>query len=106
MLSYLVKGTVFTGLVALLLGLGVVFASTTEITHPVPSHVKVSVLPLQWSADVDFSGRVDFNDLLTVLARLNTSASSGERVDINHDGVVDVVDLAIVARYIGDDVQL
>ena len=106
MLTHFAKWSVFAAFGTLMLGLGVVLASTTEVTHPVQSHVNITVLRLQWSADVDFSGRVDFDDLAAVTARLCSPAYSGDRVGINQDGVVDVLDLAIVARYLGQDVQL
>ena len=91
---------------ALLLGLAITYASGTEVTHSLPGTVRVIVLPIQWSADIDLNGRVDRGDLVAVATRLNTAVAPGEREDINHDGAIDVLDLAIVARYLGEDVEL
>ena len=96
-----IKAALTIALFLLAIGLGAIHGGVSDITRPVPGRITVNVLSIQASADVDGNGRVDIGDLKEVSRKLNTSTTRRIREDINHDGVVDVVDLAIVARHFG-----
>ena len=85
------------------LGLGIPYAASASISRPVGGSVTINILPIQASADVDGNGIVDGQDLLAVARKLNTMPAGDAREDVNRDSVIDVIDLAIVARYSGQE---
>ena len=51
--------------------------------------------------DVDGNRIVDQRDLMAVNRRLDTPAAPGEPEDVNRDGIIDVLDVAVIARFLG-----
>ena len=86
-------------MLVLALGLGVAYPASATISKPVPGSITINLVTIEESADINRDGKVDQQDLLAVIRKLDTLAGLGLREDINHDGVVDVLDLAIVARF-------
>ena len=58
------------------------------------------------AADIDDNGKVDHKDLLAISRKLNTLPGGDALKDINNDGTVDVLDLAIAAQYFGWEAKL
>ena len=56
--------------------------------------------------DIDGNGKVDQRDLKLIARKLNAHPAGVIREDVNRDGIVDVVDLAIVAWHFGQDVRI
>ena len=82
----------------LFIGIGIGHANS--VFRDVPGGITINQLPISASADIDGDGRVGHEDLLAVASSLGRSPSVLAREDVNHDGLVDVVDLAIVGRYL------
>ena len=101
-----IRTPLIAALLALGLGLSSAYAASVEISRHVPAGLTINVLPIEASADVDGDSRVDRYDLIAVAKKLGTRPARGETADINHDGIIDVVDLAIVARYFGLEAQI
>ena len=87
-----------------LLVFSIASASTVRISKLVPGSVNINVISIQAMADVDGNGMVDGQDLLAVAGAIGTQPGDNPPADINRDGVVDVFDLALVARYFGQEV--
>ena len=87
-------------------GLGIQYASSAEISRSVPGRITINFLTIQASADIDGNGVVDHRGLMVMAAKLNTYPAGKSREDINHDGLIDVLDLAIVAQYFGQRVEI
>ena len=96
-----IRSAIIIALVVLAIGIGVVRAGVGQISRPVPGGVTINLLPPHASADIDGNGKIDAQDLLAITGKLNTLAVGDAREDTNHDGVIDVVDLAFVARFLG-----
>ena len=90
----------------LALGLGISYAGSSEIAKPVQGGVTIFAVPIQASADVNRDGIVNHLDLVDITRKLDTHIVGRAREDINHDRSIDVLDLSIVARYLGQEVQL
>ena len=88
------------------LPLGIAYAASGQISSPVQGGITINILPIQASADINGNGKVDHNDLLAVIKKLNSPPLGAAREDINHDGAIDVLDLTIVARYLGQVVEI
>ena len=107
-LGAIVKSLVFTvdgqPAMALVAGVAVAYAAAGEISRPVPGGMTISAVPIKASADVNRDLVVDRHDLMAVVRNMGSRPVSPVREDINHDGRIDVLDLAIVARYLGEEV--
>ncbi len=90
-------------LVLAALGMTISYA-TVEVSRDVPGTATINLLPIQESADVSKNRKVDNPDLLAIVAKLGSRATAGDPEDVNHDGVIDVLDLALVARHVGQEV--
>ena len=88
----------------LALGLGIASATPGEISRSVPGSITINVVSIEALADVDGNGIVDQRDLMAVTGRLGTPAAPGEPEDVNRDGIIDVLDLAVIARFLGLEV--
>ena len=84
---------------------GIAYAASVQVSRPIPSDITVNVLSIQALADIDGNGIVDDLDLEAIRAKLGTRPNGILPEDINHDGIVDLFDLAIVARYFGLEVS-
>ena len=93
-------------LLALLLGLGIAYAASREISRDIPGSITINIVSIEEILDFDRDGSIDHLDLLAVSRKLNTRAVGDVPEDVNGDGVVDVLDLAIVASYFGRDVPV
>ena len=91
---------------ALVLGLGIAYATSTEITRSVPGSITINYLPIQASSDINCDGIIDGQDLKAVARLLNAHPLGKAREDVNGDGAIDLFDLAIVARHFGQEVQI
>ena len=98
------KAALVIVVLACALGLSIPYAASASISRPVGGSGTINILPIQASADVDGNGIVDGQDLLAVARKLNTVPAGHAREDVNRDSVIDVIDLAIVARYSGQEV--
>lgn len=87
------------------LGLGIAYATSAQVSRSVPGGITVNIIPIQSLADIHGDGKVDHQDLMAVIGGLHTRPAGGATEDINHDRTVDVLDLAIVARYFGREVD-
>ena len=96
--------TLVIAMLVLVLGLSISYATSAQIFRPVPGSITINLVPIEELADIDGNGKVDHRDLVAVARVLNTRPASDMREDINHDGIIDVFDLAIVARYLGREV--
>ena len=93
-------------MLALVIGLGITDASSVEFSRSVPGSISINYLPIQASADVNCDGIIDGQDLMAIAGLLNTHPVGVAREDVSGDGAIDVFDLAIVARYFGQGVQI
>lgn len=84
---------------------GIAYAASVQVSRPIPSGITVNVLSIQALADIDGNGIVDDLDLEAIRAKLGTRPNGILPEAINHDGIVDLFDLAIVARYFGLEVS-
>lgn len=91
---------------ALVLGLGIAYATSTEITRSVPGSITINYLPIQAPYDINCDGIIDEQDLVAVARLLNTHPAWEVREDVNGDGAIDVIDLARVDRRFGQEVQV
>ena len=89
-------------LLALLLGLGIAYAASREISRDIPGSVTINIVSIEEILDLERDGSIDHLDLLAISRKLNTVGGVPE--DVNGDGVVDVLDLAVVASYFGREV--
>ena len=99
-----IKGALTIAVLLVAIGLGIAYAASVEISRDVPGAITINFVSIQESADIDGNGKVDRQDLEAVARKLNSRSDGEVREDINHDGIVDVADLAIVARYFGQPV--
>ena len=91
---------------ALVLGLGIAYASSTEPSRSVPGSITINFVPIQASADINCDGIIDGQDLMAIAGLLNTQPAGNASGDVNGDGAIDVFDLAIAARHFGLEVQI
>ena len=87
----------------LALGISISYATSVEVSRDIPGSITINLLSPQQSADLNDSRRVDTADLLAILRRFNTRHGAAVPEDINHDGIIDVLDLVLVARYFGEE---
>ena len=86
------------------LGVSVAYGGASEISRSMPGSVTINVVSIQQLADINGSGTIDGPDLTAVTTKLNSEPAPGAPEDINRDGEIDVLDVAIVARYFGQEV--
>ena len=64
-----------------------------------------STLLVALMGDVTIDGTINHEDLRTVSEALGSTTPNSRWLDINGDGIVDILDLAIVARYFGQSAE-
>ena len=113
-----IKTALIIALSILVLALGIAYATSVEISREVPGGITINniIPPTPTSeppkgdpderADIDGNGVIDFRDLQAIARKLNTHPASGMDEDVNQDGTIDVLDLAIAARFLGQEVQI
>ena len=95
--------TLFVMLLVAILALtaGVAYAAI-QVSKPLPARVVVVPSTMPSIAgDVDANGTVDIVDLALVAANFNTSPPLYPLADVNEDGTVDILDLAQVGINFG-----
>ena len=95
------KLTFVLPLLLLVIALSVAVAYGAQISRSLPGGVAINLVEVESFADVDRSGVVDAEDLLTIVASLNTQPESDAALDMNKDRVVDLLDLVFVAMNFG-----
>ena len=81
---------------------GLVYATKgQEFDLPINATVTIKMANPAEDADVNDDGKVDGVDLSIVTRNLNTSPPGDNRADVDSNGVVNIRDLAYVARYFG-----
>ncbi len=74
---------------------------TGEIIPAQPHEIRITVEERLPTGDVNRDGGVDILDLILVARQLGQSVPANSAVDINGDGVVNIFDLTLVAQGIG-----
>ena len=106
MQSIAIKTVLIPSLLVFAVGLGIAYGTSAEISRDIPAITVINVISLADLADIDGDGKVDRRDLMAIATKLNTRPAEDAREDINHDGAIDVSDLAIVARYFKREAQV
>ena len=95
------KLTLLLPLLLLALGLGVAVVYGAQVTRPISGGVAINLVEVESFADVDRNGVVDSQDLSSIVGSLNTRPESDVALDMNKDGVVDLLDLVFAAMNFG-----
>ena len=95
------KLTFVLPLLVLAIGLGVAVGYAAQISRSLPGSVAINLISVESFADVDRSGVVDQRDLSSIAASLNTRPESDVGLDLNKDGVIDLLDLVFAAMNFG-----
>lgn len=82
----MIKSTFIIVLLLVASSLGIVFSASAEISRPVPGSLTINIT-------------ADHRDLVAVTKKFGASIARDEREDINRDGVVDILDLTLVAQF-------
>ena len=105
------KGPSLTGiLIFFLLVIGIAQVIAVEISQEVPGGLTVRSVrtgpppPLKERADIDGNGIIEFADLMAVAEKLGATPADDLEENVNQDDSVDIVDLAIVASYLDQEV--
>jgi hypothetical protein len=97
----MLKWILIAGLSLMAVSVGVAFAGSSEVSRQLPGSVTINIVTMESLADIGGNGTVDSEDLQAVMDKFNTQSAGGEREDINGDGVIDILDLTLVARLFG-----
>ena len=85
---------------------GLVYATKgKKFDLPINATVTITLPNPVEDADVNDDGKVDGVDLSIVTRNLNTSPPGDDRADVDRNGVVNITDLAFVARYFGQIIE-
>ena len=95
------KLAIVSGVFLILLAGGLAYAGIDrEFDLPVQATVTVRIESPAQAADVNGDGKVDAADLRIVARNLGMEVSGDVRADVDKNNVVNVLDLALVGRFI------
>ena len=83
------------------ISLRVAVGYSAQISRSLPGSATINLISVETFADVDRSGVVDSDDLLSIASSLNTHPESDVALDLNKDGVIDLLDLVFAAMNFG-----
>ena len=97
------KVAIASGVFLVMLAGGLAYAGLDrEFDLPIQATVNVKIVSPAEAADVNGDGKVDGVDLRIVARNLGMTVVEDVRVDVDKNGVVNVLDLAFVGRFLAE----